>query len=196
MKHEHILMIEDDPIHGDSILEFLAKKIGGHDKVKWLYTESEFRSHVNEIKAGKQPVPDLVISDVMLPWCFAEEGRKGDVPKEVIEQTYRRAGTRCHSYFRETQRGFSHIPWVYFTILDEEAIEYQFNSDSRTSHVKKEDGLPALWQRIEEFDKPEWDEREEEVTDRLLGNAKTKSQLLEALKEDWKTSMVWKLSPA
>jgi len=143
---KHVWMIEDDPAQANTIFEFLEEK---QMSVVRIQTEMEFHEKIVLLKSAEIQRPDLVVSDIMLPWGFAGDFKPEEVPEEVRVGTYRRSGLRCWKRFREDP-GNENVPWVYFTILDADAIEFRCNSDACTWHVLKEEGLIKLSSTLDE----------------------------------------------
>lgn len=151
MKPKNILLLEDDPLAGETIQACLKQMGGPKSFVHWLYTEMDFVDHVRKIKAGTAELPDVIVSDVMLPWAFA--GEFDEVPPEVRAGTFRRAGIRCHDLFRKEfglpENNEKGPVWIYFTILDASLVGFDRDSDPRAMHVPKGDGADALRRAIE-----------------------------------------------
>jgi|GEM_PF-1714981 len=146
MKYERVLLLEDDPLQGDTIFHFLVQNLGA--QVELLRTESRFHRYLDEIRIGDRSVPDIIISDIMMPWAWPGENTDIPVPDSVREGTYRRAGVRCRQLFRDCCSppfGTASVPWIYFSVLGREDIEPSEGDEKGiTLFVTKEQGLECL----------------------------------------------------
>src|SRR5688572_2350067 len=129
-----ILVLEDDPLQAETFCDELGGWFRGV-KVEHLESESEFRDWVEEkIVKGGQPLPDVVVADVMMPWAFPSP--EAPLPPEDVRQGgLSRAGVRCLMYFRERVPG--DVPWVLFSILDQEHIRKEIESVKGAAVVSK-----------------------------------------------------------
>jgi hypothetical protein len=199
MKYQRVLMLEDDPLQGTTIFRFLMERLATH--VDRLVTESDFHRYLNEIKRGRQAMPDLVISDMMMPWAWPGENKDIPVPEVVRKETFRRAGFRClglmQDLCRQSVRRAS-IPWVFFSVLSREDVETPVaaEGDVLPMFITKEEGLERLFETIASLESTEWTETDKQVSDGLMGNEATRNNLLTALAEKWQDSVIWKLKPA
>lgn len=136
---EHIIWyLEDDPAQQGSTRMTLERKFRGI-KVRQFSTEYEFREAVEQLDGL---IPSLVISDVMVPWADPCEAIP-DPPPDVQNGTSKRAGVRCHSYFRAKPL-LIEVPWIYFTVLDANAIGFQWQETTPTEYVHKGNTLTPL----------------------------------------------------
>ncbi|MEN9614432.1 MAG: hypothetical protein RLZZ347_739 [Candidatus Parcubacteria bacterium] len=136
-----ILLVEDDPQQAESIKRAIERHFPQYTVVV-VDTEYAFRTRVDEL-ARAASIPRMVVCEVMLPWEYPNPTTP-DVPPEVREGTFRKAGTRCWKYFRQKTE-FQRVPWIYFTVLDDVTIEFVQHSDLLTSYVQKSGSiLPFL----------------------------------------------------
>ncbi len=152
---DEILIVEDDPQQSESIRDAIRRCYRGA-VVEILETEYEFRRRMDRIpKEG--PKPRMVICDVMLPWAYPDPDAPS-APPDVQEGTFRMAGVRCYDCFRRRE-DLKEIPWIYFTVLDKETIEYEKHSDERASFVQKSSSINVLLDEMRQMDE-KWTETE------------------------------------
>ena len=180
MKQKIVLLLEDDNLQAETI----AKAVNGHLRgvtVEILATESDAYARFEEMaKAGTTPM--LVISDVMMPWAEA-----GPVvpppPPAVVKGTFRKAGTRSWGNFRGRNE-FAKVPWIYFTVLDEDTIEYKKYTDEFTGFRQKDGPVGPLLEEIDAYLKMDdaWTESETKLSERLAASTTTKKSLIDGLR--------------
>ncbi|MCX6724068.1 MAG: hypothetical protein NT155_02735 [Candidatus Staskawiczbacteria bacterium] len=164
-----IILIEDDPQQALAIMSAVNRRFTDF-AVRLVETESEFYEFIARLPAqGEKPI--MVISDVMLPWAFGET----PIPKPqgVEEGGFRMAGTRCWKKFRQRE-DLRQIPWIYFTVLDDQTIEFAQNHDEKTGYVQKGKSIEPLLMEIED-----WLETDESATE-ALASSTTMRKALEA----------------
>jgi hypothetical protein len=176
----HIILIEDDPQQSASIKAAIKRRYRNAE-VELLETEAEFYKRLEATRPGGIR-PRIVISDVMLPWAHPDPGAPAP-GREVIEGTFRKAGLRCWAKSRESKE-LKTTPWVFFTVLDENTIEFATHSDERTGYARKGPSIEPLLEEIEEYlhVDDEWCESEEQVTKGFVASPKMRKALLEGLK--------------
>ena len=174
-----IILIEDDPQQSASIMGAIKRRYR-NTEVQLFETENAFCRRLPEIVGG-EPVPRMIISDVMLPWEFPEPDAPSP-PEEVTGGTFRKAGLRCWERFRK-RHDLKSIPWIYFTVLDAKTIEFDTYSDDRTGYTQKSGSIEPLLERMEEYlhldDK--WTQTDEQVTQSLASSPKMRKILLDGL---------------
>jgi DNA-binding NarL/FixJ family response regulator len=142
--HDHIVVVEDDPPQTQTIKEDIEQSFP-QLKVDVLETESDFYSALSDM--DEQHKPCLVICDTMLPWYHPNPDNP-DPPAEVKEEgAWRKAGIRCWKEFRKI-RHLHGVPWIYYTVLDEKAIDFRTNSDRATSYVQKTNSSEPLLRQL------------------------------------------------
>jgi CheY-like chemotaxis protein len=174
---ETVYLVEDDPQQSATIKDAIERRYN-NIKVELLETESEFRECLDSLATHQKP-PRLVICDVMLPWAFPAPNAPPP-PPEVEKGTFREAGLRCWERFREVP-AYKEIPWIYFTVLDVNTIDYTHHSDGKTGYSQKSGSLNPLFVEIEEFEDQDWKESAEEVSRRLLEIPKMRKILVDGL---------------
>jgi CheY-like chemotaxis protein len=175
-----IFLIEDDPQQSASIKAAIERRYRNAE-VELLETESEFCNRIAELPAGGGRRPRIVVSDVMLPWAFPTSNTP-EVPTEVVEGTFRKAGLRCWNRFRQRE-DLRQIPWIYFTVLDEKTIEFEKHSDEQTGYAQKSNQIDPLLDEMEEYFHLDgnWTETDDQVTEKIITSPKMRRILLNGL---------------
>lgn len=163
MKSNWILLLEDDPEQARSIKGAIERRFSNVQVVA-EETESEFYQRLHSLATGHD-LPLAVIADVMVPWAYPDPDAPVP-PDDVRVGTFRKAGLRCWARFR-SHASLKEVPWVYFTVLDDETIEFDAHSDARTRYVQKSGSIQPLLEELEEFKDPHWSETEDQVTEKL-----------------------------
>jgi CheY-like chemotaxis protein len=173
----HILLIEDDPQQSESIKRIIENNFKGVS-VTLLETECDFYIAIQHI-TSQENLPSLVICDVMLPWTFPSP----DAPSpshDIVKGTFRKAGLRCWKRFRERE-AFKNIPWIYFTVLDEQTIDLKSHRDEKTVYTQKAGSIDPLIEQIKSFQGNHWPETADEVSKKLLNSPTMRNILLAGL---------------
>jgi CheY-like chemotaxis protein len=186
----HVLILEDDPTQRKSIERKVAAKWRGVS-ISHAETESDFREVVNRIATEDLPLPDLVLSDMMVPWAFPSPTPR-PVPEDMKTETYHQAGMRCWKFYRDKidHDLVAKTPWVYFSILPEQVLPGA-RCDSWTWYVRKDQGVDGLSAKIDEID-ADWTESPEAETQDLLSVQQMKSKLLKGIGTPWNQCQPWK----
>jgi hypothetical protein len=177
--NKRIVLVEDDPQQSASIKAAIERRYRSAE-VKLLETESEFYGFLAALPVGGAGL-GMVVCDVMLPWSYPEP-HAPVIPPEAREGTFRKAGLRCWGKFRE-RTDLRGIPWIYFTVLDEKAVEFEKYSDEQTGFAQKGSSIEPLFDEMEDFfhaDDP-WLEAEEQAARTLTDSPKMRKILLEGL---------------
>jgi DNA-binding NarL/FixJ family response regulator len=138
-----ILLVEDDYlqsdwVYSDLILEFPDAEI------EKLSTESEFRSHLDDIAATP---PDVILMDIMMRWADPSPNIP-PAPEEVKNEGFYRSGLRCIRLLSRSART-SHIPVILYTMLERADIEESLRKlPANVTYMQKESDLTPLFQRI------------------------------------------------
>lgn len=192
-QRRHFWIVEDDPEVSETI-QGLVKDRYRDAEITSLYSESSFRRQMNQ---STSVLPDMVIGDAMLPWMYRGELEVEARPVDTKgTDAFRLAGVRNWQYFRdrEKERNVPRLtPWIYYTILTEEDIDFPKCCDENTRYVAKDSPLIDLQATIVESLEvdAEWDDSEEVETKRLSADEKIRRTLLEGLRTDLKDCLVF-----
>lgn len=158
-----IWITEDEPVQQQHVARVIKQRFQGVE-VRTFSTEAEFRKELKLLTP--ENMPSLIVSDVMFPWDAPSETMETP-PQDVIEGTFAKAGLRCHSAFRQVPACGS-VPWIYFTVLGQNALVQKHFKDFPTYYVKKTNTMKLLMDRTAEL--LEWRESDDAVTRSFLSN--------------------------
>ena len=109
----YILVVEDDPLQGELICEFLhAASAFPNAEIRRICTEKEFISKFEDIATNK---PNVIVLDIMLRWDDPSPEFTLP-PEEIAEEGFYRAGLRCEKLLARDERT-NNIPVILYTIL-------------------------------------------------------------------------------
>lgn len=184
MNSNLIWVIEDDQMYRDTLVA-AVRHVRPDAEIREFSTEHDAEEAIQACMKTGGSVPGLVISDVMLPYAFAEEGKKV-VPDEWDEDRFREAGIRLWHRFREAGTAdFKRTGWVYHTVLQPTTMGFDQNKDERTVYLGKDKKLKNLGDLVgwifDDID-GKWDATEEEETELIINEPKFRTSLLESMK--------------
>jgi CheY-like chemotaxis protein len=140
-----ILVVEDDHLQSDSTLHNLSREIPGVSLIH-IPTEFEFRARFDEIVSSK---PDVIVMDVMLRWDDPKPDLQ--IPPDVAEGGFRRAGIRCKSLLAENEQTRD-IPVIFYTVLDSAEVRQDIDDCyPKAEYQLKTPGGYDLVKRIEKI---------------------------------------------
>lgn len=188
MKNNLIWIIEDDQQYRDTITTAVHHFFKDAE-VQEFATERDAEQAINFCREGKKSVPSLVISDVMLPYAFPEEGTEV-IPEDWTDDSFRSAGVRLWKRFRGSNaEGFDQAEWVYHTVLQPKTMDFENNHDSRTKYLGKDRELKELGELLaplfNDIDKL-WDSDDEKETEYIRSNKMLHEMLLDSIKHPLK----------
>jgi len=137
-----ILCVEDDHLVAKPILDELQAAFPDAE-VKWIGTESEFRTHFESVAANP---PDIVIMDVMKLWDVPSRN-PAPLPDDVRRGGVSRAGIRCAKMLNNDERT-KDVPIILYTVLDEAWLRKEIRELRNCYHVPKEGDINPLLEKI------------------------------------------------
>lgn len=133
-----ILVVEDDTLQADFVLNSLRRAFPA-DQIDLIRTESEFRYKFEFVSES-----DVIVLDVMLPWCEPEPDMTAP-PPEVLREGHFRAGFRCQRLLAHDEKT-KNIPVIIYTVLEKTDLHncLEENSPSPIYLSKDDDHEPLI----------------------------------------------------
>ena len=126
-----IVSLEDDEPFWDLLKDALEEEFP-EAKLQWIRTESQFYEQISAFAATP---PTLFLLDVMVKWADAAE-KMPAAPKDVVEESYYRAGLRCRKRLLENPIT-AKIPVILYTVLERSDIDRVTRELADTTMVGK-----------------------------------------------------------
>ena len=93
-----VLILEDDQLTSERLQTLISnelEELGVSTGIEIIETERDFRKDwMERLRADKVSIPDVIVIDIMLLWCFPSPD-SDPRPPDVIEGGFHMAGIRC-----------------------------------------------------------------------------------------------------